>query len=84
MERSVIATHCQHKKSVKQLSLRYNTLYLVDLLVDLLVWPTDQLDVSITRGVSASIGTLILLEYHVANAEASANKVSLLYISIFP
>jgi len=50
-------------------------LALVHILLALLVWPTDQLDVSITLGVPASIGTLMLLENHVAHAEASANKV---------
>ena len=65
---------------MKQLFLRYNTLFLVHILLALLVWPTDQLDVSITRDIPASIGTLILLENHVAHAEASANKVRVLYI----
>ena len=78
-----MAIWCQHKKSVKQLFLRYNTLFLVHILLALLVWPTDQLDVSITLGVPASIGTLMLLENHVAHAEASANKVRVLYIFIF-
>ena len=73
----------QQKKSVKQLFLRYSTLFLVLVLPDLLVWPTDQLGVSITLGLPAYIGTLMLLEYHVAHAEASANKVRELYIFKF-
>ena len=68
---------------MKQLCLRYKTLYLVHIILVLLVGPTDHMDVSIAVTKPTSIGTLILLQKHLDDGKASANNVRLLYISIF-